>query len=90
MRLLMCYMATHPEKMEDSKRDQWVKLGGLSPQDMEAVNNLAYLGVQVMKQTGKGAYIHAPLIMLQLGFIMMTLGTLQLQGRPCCSMLVAS
>ena len=34
-------------------REQWVKLGGLSTQDMEAINNLAYLGVQFMKQTGK-------------------------------------
>ena len=53
MRLLMCYLATHPEKMDDTKREQWAKLAGLSPQDMEAVNNLAYLGVQVMKQTGE-------------------------------------
>ena len=52
IRLLMCYLATHPEKMDDAKRQQWIKLGGLSPQDMEAVDNLAYLGVQVMKQTG--------------------------------------
>ena len=53
MRLLMCYLATHPETMDDTKREQWAKLAGLSPQEMEAVNNLAYLGVQVMKQTGE-------------------------------------
>ena len=49
MRIMMCYLATHPEKLDDTKRAQWMKLAKLSPQDMGAVCNLSFLGVQVMK-----------------------------------------
>jgi hypothetical protein len=49
MRLFMCYLVTHPEKLDGAKMEQWVKLGGLSSKDMEAICSLAYLGVQVMK-----------------------------------------
>lgn len=49
LRLLMCYLITHPERLDQAKRDQWVKLGGLTQRDMEAIRNLAYLGVQIMK-----------------------------------------
>ena len=46
----MCYVATHPEKMDDTKAGQWQKLAKLSPQDMENITNLEYLGVPVRKR----------------------------------------
>jgi syntaxin-binding protein 1 len=53
LRLLMCFLATHPDKMSDeAKLDQWVKLGGLTPQDSEAILNMAYLGVGSSSKPG--------------------------------------
>eukprot|EP00798_Chlamydomonas_sp_ICE-L_P017030 gene17030-23322_t len=60
MRLFMSYVGCHPEKMDETKRDQWMKLAKLAPQDMGAICNLNYLGVQVMKlpekSDGKGFF----------------------------------
>jgi hypothetical protein len=52
MRLLMAYIATHPEKLDPVKRAQWQKLARLDDQDMAAVCNVAFLNVAVMKQPG--------------------------------------
>jgi hypothetical protein len=49
MRLFLCYLATHPEKLDATKHSQWAKLARLSANDMNTVCNLAYLGVAVMK-----------------------------------------
>lgn len=49
VRLLMCYCATHPEKLDASKIQTWSKTARLSPHDMMALTNLALLGVPVMK-----------------------------------------
>ncbi|MEW5299817.1 MAG: hypothetical protein WDW36_002793 [Sanguina aurantia] len=49
MRLFMCYLATHPGKLDPTKRAQWMKLAKLTPQDMAAMCNLVYLGVPVME-----------------------------------------
>ena len=50
IRLLMCYVATHPEKLDATKEQQWQKLAGLSPEDMSTVTNLEFLGVPVRKR----------------------------------------
>jgi hypothetical protein len=52
MRLFMSYLATHPEKLDPTKKQQWAKLARLDAQDMDTVCNLAYLNVAVMKQPG--------------------------------------
>jgi hypothetical protein len=52
MRLFMAYLATHPEKLDSTKKLQWQKLARLENQDMATVCNLAYLNVAVMKQPG--------------------------------------
>ena len=54
VRLLMCYVATHPEKLDNNKRLQWMKLAKLTAEEMNAVDNLEYLGVAVSKRGGKG------------------------------------
>jgi hypothetical protein len=48
----MSYLATHPEKLDPVKKQQWAKLARLDAQDMDTVCNLAYLNVAVMKQPG--------------------------------------
>lgn len=48
--MLMCYVATHPEKLDATKEQQWQKLAGLSPEDMSTVTNLEFLGVPVRKR----------------------------------------
>jgi hypothetical protein len=49
LRLFMCYCATHPEKLDATKRSHWATLARLHDSDMAAVCNLAFLGVPVMK-----------------------------------------
>lgn len=50
----MCYVATHPEKMDATKEAQWRKLAKLSEDDMAAINNLEFLGVAVRKRGTSG------------------------------------
>ncbi|CAG9464621.1 unnamed protein product [Pedinophyceae sp. YPF-701] len=50
LRLLMCYVVTHPEKMDNAKRTQWMKLAGLTVDDMQRINNMEMLGVAVSKR----------------------------------------
>ena len=46
----MCYVCTHPEKLDATKVAQYQKLAKLSDADMAAVTNLECLGVPVMKR----------------------------------------
>ena len=46
----MCYVATHPEKLDATKQQQWQKLAGLSPEDMTTITNLEFIGVPVRKR----------------------------------------
>jgi len=64
MRLFMAYLATHPEKLDSTKKLQWQKLARLESQDMATVCNLAFLDVAVMKQPGmqqvrNDAWVHS-------------------------------
>lgn len=45
VRLLMCYSATHLEKLDATRQQQWQKVARLTPEDMACVTNLEYLGV---------------------------------------------
>jgi hypothetical protein len=50
VRLLMSYVATHPEKLDSTKQVQWQKLAKLTNEDMATVINLECLGVPVRKR----------------------------------------
>jgi hypothetical protein len=50
----MCYVATHPEKLDESRADQWRKVTRLTPAQFAAVTNLEFLGVPVFKRKGAG------------------------------------
>ena len=50
VRLLMSYVITHPEKMDDAKQQQWQRLAHLTDMDMNTINNLELLGVPVKKK----------------------------------------
>lgn len=50
VRLLMSYVITHPEKMDDARQQQWQKLAHLTDMDMNTINNLELLGVPVRKR----------------------------------------
>lgn len=45
VRLLLCYSATHLEKLDATREQQWQKVARLTPDDMACVTNLEYLGV---------------------------------------------
>ena len=49
-RLLMCYAATHLEKLDVQKQMQWQKLAKLQQSDMDTIINLEALGVPVRKR----------------------------------------
>lgn len=54
VRLLMCYSATHLEKLDSTRQAQWQKVARLTPGDMACVTNLEYLGVPVRKRSKGG------------------------------------
>lgn len=69
MRLFMSYLATHPEKLDPVKKQQWAKLARLDAQDMDTVCNMAYLNVAVMKQPGSQVRpVTGPLCALGVGY----------------------
>ena len=45
LRLLMCYSATHLEKLDATRAAQWQKVARLPPPDMATLTNLEFLGV---------------------------------------------
>lgn len=51
LRLLLCYFSTHPGKLDTvQKQLQWQKLARLTSEDMTAINNLQYIGVQLRSE----------------------------------------
>ena len=50
LRLLICCLATHPDKMDDAKAAQWQRMLDLSQEDMTSIFNLENLGVQIRKK----------------------------------------
>ena len=43
-RLFMCYVATHPEKLDEQRAEQWRKVTRLTPQQVDKpVNELTSL-----------------------------------------------
>mmetsp|Transcript_23762 Transcript_23762/g.45277 ORF Transcript_23762/g.45277 Transcript_23762/m.45277 type:complete len:649 (-) Transcript_23762:238-2184(-) len=51
LRLLLNYMATHPEKLDQGERLKWIKIANLSADDINVVNNLEHLGVMLEKKS---------------------------------------
>lgn len=49
MRLLLCYLATHPGRFDPQSRERWAQLAQLSARDLETVCNVQYLGVELQK-----------------------------------------
>lgn len=49
MRLLLCYFATHPGRLEPSHQERWASVAHLSPTDMHSICNVQYLGVELQK-----------------------------------------
>lgn len=50
----MCYSATHLEKLDLTRQQQWQKVARLTADDMACVTNLEYLGVR--RAMGGGQY----------------------------------
>lgn len=48
----MCYLATHPDKLDTERRLQWQRLARLNAPDMDTMLNLEYLGISVTKKDG--------------------------------------
>jgi syntaxin-binding protein 1 len=58
-RLLLCYAATHQEKLDPARQAQWQKVARLTAADMAAIVNLEYLGVPVCKRARGGGALGA-------------------------------
>jgi len=50
MRLLLCYFATHPGKLDAKHQESWSSIAKLSAGGMHTICNLQYLGVELQKQ----------------------------------------
>ena len=53
MRLLLCYLATHPGRFDAKMRSNWEQLAQLPPRDMATIANIEYLGVELKKSKSK-------------------------------------
>lgn len=51
VRLLLCYSATHQEKLDPTREAQWIKVARLTPSDMAVIAHLEFLGVPVHKRS---------------------------------------
>ncbi|KAK2079353.1 hypothetical protein QBZ16_003044 [Prototheca wickerhamii] len=51
VRLLMCYSATHLEKLDPTREQQWQRVAGLSAEQLSPLARLEYLGVPVYKRS---------------------------------------
>ena len=47
--------ATHPEKLDNNRRLQWMKLAKLEAEEMHAIDNLEFLGVSVSKKGSRSS-----------------------------------
>ncbi|KAK1285793.1 SNARE-interacting protein KEULE [Acorus calamus] len=56
LRLLMIYAAIYPEKFEGDKGLKLMQLARISPDDMNAVNNMRYLGGPDTKKASSGGF----------------------------------
>lgn len=56
-RLFMCYVATHPEKLDEARADQWRKVTRLTPEQFSTITNLEFLGVLVFKRARAGSML---------------------------------
>ncbi|GMH46102.1 hypothetical protein BSKO_14066 [Bryopsis sp. KO-2023] len=52
MRLFMCYLATHPDKVDTDRRRQWQNTAQLRPEEMNTILHLEQLGVSITKKDG--------------------------------------
>ena len=52
----MCYVTTHPEKLDSSKRSMWTKIAALSNSDLSTILNLENLGVAVSKKSSSKGF----------------------------------
>jgi hypothetical protein len=49
MRLMLCYFATHPGRLEPSHQERWASIAHLTPADMHHMCNVQYLGLELQK-----------------------------------------
>ena len=54
LRLLLCYSATHLEKLDATRAAQWQKVARLAAADMGTLTNLEFLGVPGERRGGAG------------------------------------
>lgn len=54
IRLLLCYSATHQEKLDSVRQAQWQKVARITEADMDVIINLEYLGIPVCKRQKPG------------------------------------
>jgi syntaxin-binding protein 1 len=60
LRLLGCYVATHPEQLDADKLGAWQREARLGGADVVTLTNLGLLGVPVMKRGVRGVAAWVP------------------------------
>lgn len=49
LRLLLAYVSSHPQKIDESEKQRWMKETGLTMSDMNILENLELLGLKIRK-----------------------------------------
>ena len=56
LRLLLCYVSSHPNKIDASEKQRWMRETGLTQSDVDILENLELMGVKVLKTPSSGSY----------------------------------
>ena len=56
LRLLLCYVASHPQKIDAAEKSRWCKQTGLTASDVDILEKLELLGVKVLKDKASQSY----------------------------------
>ena len=56
LRLLLCYVASHPYKLDAAEKSRWCKQTGLTASDIDILEKLELLGVKVLKDKASQSY----------------------------------
>jgi len=56
LRLLICYVASHPNKIDDAEKARWMGQTGMTKSDIEVLEKLELLGVKVLKDKATQSY----------------------------------
>ena len=56
LRLLLCYVSSHPGKIDEAEKKRWIRETGLTMSDMSILENLELLGLKIRKDASTSSF----------------------------------